>query len=399
VNAASDRDGAARSGVGSIGQRGGREDKFVTDNGWRPSRRDLLKLGGLAAFAAGVSACGGEDDKKDSSSGAASGEDQRAFQMATWGGLSATAFLSTYGGAFTSATGIAVDNSPIMDYSKWQTQIESGKPGWEWGDFEGYFPIGNADLFQDIPAGAVGVSADDMVQLGSPEETARLFTDKTVASYLSAYVIFHDTERNPDAPKNFAEFFDLDAYPGIRSLYNYPYGMLEVALVADGVAWADMYPLDYDRAFAKLDTLGDKLIFANSGAEAQQQVIAGTADFLIHWNGRVLPLAQQGQPVAIEWGDNILILSSHAVPANTDRADVCHEFIKAALSPEAQAATSNLLATGPTVPAAFDLISEDVKPWVPTNPDNAAKAAGLMDDDWWAENFPKAQEEWTAWLG
>ncbi len=52
---------------------------------------------------------------------------QSPFQMATWGGLSAKAFGKAWGGAFEKATGIAYDNSPIMDYAAWQEQIKRVK--------------------------------------------------------------------------------------------------------------------------------------------------------------------------------------------------------------------------------------------------------------------------------
>ncbi len=324
---------------------------------------------------------------------------QPPFQMSTWGGLSAKAFGKAWGGAFEQATGIAYDNSPIMDYAAWQEQVESGNPGWEWGDFEGWFPIAHTDLFADIPLGptGVGITCDDMVRMKTPEEQARICTNNSIASYFSSYVMAYNPETHADHPSGWAELFDTKKWPGIRSLYNYPYGMLEVALSADGVPWSEMYPLDYERAFKKLDTLGADLVFTNSGAEAQQQMASGSADYIVHWNGRVVPIAQQGIPITIDWKDNILILSNHVIPNNSSRPDVSAAFIKAALTCDAQAQVSNMLGTGPTVEGCYDAIDEDVKPWVPTNPDNLTQAAGLIDDNWWAENFGAAYEKWNAW--
>ncbi len=323
--------------------------------------------------------------------------EQPPFQMATWGGLSAKAFGKAWGGAFEEATGIAYDNTPIMDYAAWQEQIKSGNPGWEWGDFEGWFPIANSDLFADIPFDELGITCDDMVRMNTPEEQARICTANSVASYFSSYVLAYNPETHEDHPSGWAELFDTEKWPGLRSLYNYPYGMLEVALSADGVPWSEMYPLDYERAFKKLDSLGADLVFTNSGAEAQQQMASGSADYIVHWNGRVVPIAQQGIPIAIDWKDNILILSSHVIPKNSSRPEVSAAFIKAALTCDAQAQASNLLGIGPTVEGCYEAIDEDIKPWVSTNTDNLAQAAGLIDDVWWAENFSAAYEEWNAW--
>lgn len=395
---------------------------MVTARIFKTSRRAatvrIPRLGALLiVLALAAAACGGgttddganntpdgsadTGDTGDTQSGdttTADFEDERPIQMATWGGLSAKAFGKGWGGAFAEATGVDYDTSPIMDYAKWQTQIESGETGWDWGDFEGYFPLAHPDLFMDLDLDRIGVTAEDMVQLKNPEDTERLLTDKTVASYISAYVLSYNTDRHETAPKGFAEFFDTETFPGVRSLYNYPYGMLEVALIADGVTFDEMYPLDYDRAFAKLDTLGDDLVFWNSGAESQQQLTAGSADFVVTWNGRVIPLAQQGIPVEINWEDNIMIMSSHAIPANTDRPNVLHDFIRTALLPEHQAYVSNLLATGPTVEGGYELIDEDVKPWIPTHPDNVEKSFGMINDKWWAENFSEASGRWSEWV-
>ena len=46
------------------------------------------------------------------------------------------------------------------------------------------------------------------------------------------------------------DFFDPAAVPGTRVTYDIAqYGLLEAALMGDGVAPGDLYPLDLDRAF------------------------------------------------------------------------------------------------------------------------------------------------------
>ncbi len=386
-------------------------------------RRLLVSFAAVLAMSVGLTACSSDSSDSSAESPAAESpaaespaavsesvsaapsasaapaveEDLRPFQIATWGGTTGKAFGKTWGKSFNDITGVEVDASPIMDYAAWSEQIKSGNPGWDWGDFEAYFPIGNGDLFLPIDKEALGVTQEDMVDLGDPAANAAMYSDKTVGSYISSYVLLYDSKTNPKNPSGFAEVFDQKKFPGVVSLYNYPYGMIEVALIADGVTWDQMYPLDYERAFKKLDSLGDNLVFSNTGAEAQQQLASGAADWVVHWNMRGLPLAQQGFPVAVDWKDNILIQSSHAIPANTNRPNLLTKYIANALTPENQAAMANATATGPTVKAAFELIDEDVKPWVATNPDNLVQAAGLINDVWWAENFGAAYEKWNAW--
>src|SRR4030095_15217409 len=93
-----------------------------------------------------------------------------------------------------------------------------------------------------------------------------------VPNMKSALLLAYNTETYPDnPPSSWADFFDTEKSPGTRGGQNdVNQGALEAALLADGVAPEDLYPLDYDRAFAKLDTLGDDLTFmANGGDQAQ----------------------------------------------------------------------------------------------------------------------------------
>ena len=57
-------------------------------------------------------------------------------------------------------------------------------------------------------------------------------------------------------PEGWADFFDTAKFPGKRGFWDYSAGgIFEFALLADGVAPADLYPLDLERATAKLDTI------------------------------------------------------------------------------------------------------------------------------------------------
>ena len=70
------------------------------------------------------------------------------------------------------------------------------------------------------------------------------------------------------APATFADFFDADKFPGKRGAYNWVMGgLLEMALIADGVALEDLYPLDTDRAYKKIDTIKDDIVWWDTGAQ------------------------------------------------------------------------------------------------------------------------------------
>ena len=81
-------------------------------------------------------------------------------------------------------------------------------------------------------------------------------------------VFAYRTDAIDKAPSNWAEYWDVEGFPGRRSLRKNPIDTLEQALMADGVAPADLYPLDVDRAFAKLDEIKEKIaIWWTGGAQ------------------------------------------------------------------------------------------------------------------------------------
>ena len=56
--------------------------------------------------------------------------------------------------------------------------------------------------------------------------------------------------------------FDTKKFPGKRTFYKWSApGVIEIALLADGVPADKLYPLDLDRAFKKLDTIKSDIVW------------------------------------------------------------------------------------------------------------------------------------------
>lgn len=316
--------------------------------------------------------------------------DDGPFVIANWGGITSRAMLNAWGAPFTAATGRPVE-AAIFDYGKFSTQIKEGKVEWNWADVEGWYPLANADLLQDIPAD-LGLTADDFVD-------PSLFSKKAVGSYLNSYVIAYRTDKDRPHPATWAEFFDTAKFPGKRSLYNWPYGMIEIALLADGVPMDQLYPLDLDRAFEKIKSIKGDIVFWNTGAEAQQFIVSDAVDFIVPWSSRVSYLALGGLPVGIEWNQNLRIADFHVIPNGTDAA-ASLAFIKAALDPDAQAEFARQSGgLAPVTKAGAEKVSDDLKPYLATTPENWRKGIGSINDEWWAANLSDVTKRWYEFVG
>src|SRR5271156_2266445 len=114
---------------------------------------------------------------------------------------------------------------------------------------------------------------------GKDHYLAQGVSDCGVGAAASNIVLAWDRDKFPATP-TWAEFWDIAKYPGKRGLFRGPRGNLEIALIADGVAPADVYKVlatadGVDRAFRKLDQLKPYLVWWPTGGEAEHILSSG----------------------------------------------------------------------------------------------------------------------------
>ncbi|MFX7784760.1 extracellular solute-binding protein, partial [Acinetobacter baumannii] len=77
-----------------------------------------------------------------------------------------------------------------------------------------------------------------------------------------------------------------------------PFLTLEAALIADGVPMDQLYPLDLDRAFKKLDQIKSHIsLWWTTGAQSVDVIASGEVDMGVAWDSRVSASRLAGQPV------------------------------------------------------------------------------------------------------
>lgn len=199
-------------------------------------------------------------------------------------------------------------------------------------------------------------------------------------------------------PSSWKDFYDVKGFPGRRALRRHPFDTLEQALMADGVAVADVYPCDLDRAFASLDKIKDDVsVFWTSGAQVEQMLISGEVDMVPVWVSRAQSARSGNAPVEIVWDQNIWGLDSWAILAGTPNAQACREFIKFTCDPKRQAELTKYFPAGVTHPQAFDFIDPAVAADCPSYPAHIAKGLPI-DAQYWTEKQGAALERYNAWL-
>ncbi|GHB34374.1 ABC transporter substrate-binding protein [Salinicola rhizosphaerae] len=199
------------------------------------------------------------------------------------------------------------------------------------------------------------------------------------------------------APKSWADYWDTQKFPGRRGLYNSPWGMLECALLADGVPRDKLYPLDVDRAFAKLDKIrGDIGVWWNSGAQNTQILQNGEVDLSDTWSARALAAKDSGAPVELVW-DGLYSMDGWSIPAGTPRLEQARQFVRFCQRPEQQAIYAGEVANGPSNLKAYDHIPEDRAKLLPSYPKNLEGLAEL-DSAYWGEHYDELSNRFQEWL-
>lgn len=199
-------------------------------------------------------------------------------------------------------------------------------------------------------------------------------------------------------PASWQDFWNTEAFQGRRGLWRSPVTTLEMALLADGVALEDLYPIDVDRAFASLDRIKDSIdVWWTSGAHATQLLQNGELDLMSTWSTRAQAAIDAGAPASINWNGGLFNIDGWTIPANTEKADLARVFIEWCLDAERQAAYTPVLACGPTNIRAYDFISAEKAALLPTHPDNIRTLAAL-DAAYWAEHQDALTERFEQWI-
>lgn len=215
--------------------------------------------------------------------------------------------------------------------------------------------------------------------------------------YATILAVRTDRLQGP-APESWADFWNVQRFPGRRALRRDPIDTLEQALMADGVPQASLYPLDLDRAFRSLDRIKPQIAaWWTGGAQATQMLQAGEVSMIPTWNGRAQPVLDAGLPVRIIWNQGLYSIEGWGIPRGSPRADPARQFVRFCAQAERQAAYTDALAYGPTNLKAYDFISPQRAAVLPTAPDNL-KVMRLADETWWSANRAQATERFGAWI-
>ncbi|MGO6716245.1 extracellular solute-binding protein (plasmid) [Rhizobium ruizarguesonis] len=307
--------------------------------------------------------------------------------FSSWGGTTQDAQKAAWASPFTEKTGITVVQDGPTDYGKLKAMVEAGQVTWDVVDVEGDYAA---------QAGKNGqLEKLDFSVIDKSKLDPRFVTDYSVGSFYYSFVIGCNADAVSACPKTWADLFDTTKFPGKRTFYKWSApGVIEAALLADGVAADKLYPLDLDRAFKKLDTIKSDIVWWSGGAQSQQLLASAEAPFGSIWNGRMTALAASGIKTETSWEQNITAADSLVVPKGSPNAEAAMKFIAMATAAEPQAALAKATGYAPiNVDSAKLMDPETAK----TLPDQQTASQVNADMNYWADNRDAIGEKWYAW--
>jgi putative spermidine/putrescine transport system substrate-binding protein len=360
----------------------------------------------LVATSAIVAACGGGGAASPDASGSAANagasggatgdsaacnpprQEGVTLSFVSFGGVYQEAQRKAWLEPYTELTGVQFTEDENSSNATIQAQVESGQVTWDVVDVGNDFGLdANADLLEPL----------DFSIIPRDELNADLgITDYRIPDITYGVVLAYNTDATAGAvPEGWADYFDTTKIPGKRGAWDYAAGgMLEFALLADGVAPADLYPLDLARATAKLDTIKDDIVFWSSGAESQELIGSGEIAMTMIWNGRGWSAKNIDQkPVEIQWNQQIVTADYLVVPKGSPNKDAAMQFIAYTACADVNAGPSEFIPYGPT-----NVNSEPNAAMVnDLSVTNADENSAYFDDAYLVENFEEIDAAWQAW--
>lgn len=321
----------------------------------------------------------------------------RDLTVVSWGGNFQDAQREIYFKPFSQKIG-----KPVLDEA-WdggigviQSKVKAGSPNWDVVQVEAEeLALGCTDgLYEKIDWDKLG---------GKDKFLPSAVSDCGVGATVWSTAIAYDGDKLKNGPKTWADFWDVQKFPGKRSLRRGPKYTLEFALMADGVPPDQMYDVlgtdeGVERAFKKLDELKPNIVWWESGAQPLQFLASGEVVMTSAYNGRITGINRtEGKNFKVVFPGSIYAVDSWVVLKGAENKDVAQDFINFASSSDNQAKLPKYIAYGPTNKEAAAKVPPELAKDLPTDPANLTGAIPL-NVDFWIDNAETLTQRFNAWL-
>ena len=306
--------------------------------------------------------------------------------IVSWGGSYQEAQSKAVFMPVAKALGITIKEESYGGISDVRLQVKAGAVTWDIID------TGSGGGARGGVEGILEPLDYDMIDVSNFVPGTHLPACVGTITFSTVFAYNTETYSGDNAPKSWADFWDVEKFPGKRSYRAKYSGALEPALLADGVPPEKVYEVldseeGIDRAINKIRELKDHIaVWWKSGAQHAQLMKDGEVDMTTGWNGRFDVAIGDGAKAAYNYNQALLDYDCFGIPKGAPNKELAMKFLAEASKASYQAAMPQYITYGPTNKEAYDLgiIDDAVAARLPSHPDNA-KLQLVVDNDWYAK--------------
>lgn len=371
------------TGRKNVSNENSNEDLKSNKPTWKTSRRGFMQ--GAATMAIGATIAGPTiitPGKAQAST---------IIRFADDGGRTGEGRAEHFVKPFMKATGIEVRTFVGQkDLAKMKAMVRTGNLEFDIITDGGSFlsPAGKDGLLEDLDTSKLDLSTHLFPQW--------VWQHHIAWQYFSGGLGFN-SDSIKEAPKSWAEYWDIKKFPGRRGFRTRPQYTLEEALMADGVEPKDLYPLDVDRAFRSLDRIkNDVRIWISETAKTIEHLQTNELDYASTFSGRVIQARAEGLPIDFAFEMTNSEPLTVGLMKGAKNQDACLKLVQWFINGESADGWFNAFGGyGPADSTVMDKLSADVRANLPdpTNP-----KANWVDVDWWGENLEGVSKRYKEWL-
>jgi putative spermidine/putrescine transport system substrate-binding protein len=313
--------------------------------------------------------------------------------VCSYGGALQDAQRLAYFEPFEQLSGIRVTEAEGPDRAKIKAMVDTGNVEWDVAQLD------RSDIITLEQTGDYWEEIDySLFDTANIDESRRYRYSVDMLPYAS--ILAYRTDGFPNPPQGWKDFWDTSAFPGARTMTagGALSPDLEFALIADGVALGELYPLDIDRAFDSLSTIREHVVkYWDAGVIPAQMLSDNEAVLGVALNDRIDVIQAEGAPVAVQWNEGMLATDVWAIPKGAPNATNAQKFAAFITTAEAQARLSSLMPYGFVNNRSAEFLPAERLARLPTAPDIRAR---LFDRnvEWWVANIVAVTDRWNEWI-
>lgn len=345
----------------------------------------------VSAVAVGLvaTACGGGSASKDGPGG--------GVVYVGYGGTGQEAINKAWLDDFAKSSDVEVTTDSPATWAKVQQMVQADAVTWD---------VVQGDIVQGVTDNPNLQKIDcNVVKCDQFEDGHFPVFDQAVPILTFSYVLTYNTDefKGDQRPTGIADFFDPERFPGKRVTPRTDSGwkgLLEAALLSDGVARDELYPLDVDRALKAMEPIRSDIIVPGADQQCITNVASGEAAMGLCYNGRAAIAKKEGESVGLAWGQQIQLCDYLYIPKGAPHPKNAQKVIAHMTSKANNGNLASHIAYGPANPEAEVAADAEWKDAVPSSHELPGDQAPIIASyKWWTTpNVNKAVEKISSWL-